>query len=90
MTKVNKKRVKKHINIGDKIKIITGSQKGLLGSVLSLNVKKKQVIIDGVPSREKHLKSINKEDKKKIDLPQKIHFSNVVLWDKKLVIDSNI
>ena len=31
---------KKHVKIGDRIKIITGNQKGIIGNISSINTKK--------------------------------------------------
>ena len=41
-----KKQHKLHVKIGDKIKIIAGSQKGLVGIIRSIS-KKIKVVVDG-------------------------------------------
>ena len=53
MTKFKSRRIK----IGDKIRILAGDYKGLVGTVFSMNSKKKFVFIDTVPTRIKHLVS---------------------------------
>lgn len=74
-----------HIKIGDKIQIISGSQKGLLGTIKALNKKKSLVFIDSIKSRIRYVKNRQngEAEKKEIEIP--IHVSNIMLWDK----DSN-
>ncbi len=77
-----------HIKIGDRIKIISGQQKGLIGNILSLNKKQNLVTIDSLNPRQRYYsqrekqREVNKPtetDKKSI--PIKIHVSNLMLWD---------
>lgn len=83
MININQKHGKKHVKIGDKIKVISGSQKGKIGNILSLDVKKKRLNIDSVLPRQKFVKEKTDKSSQKIDLPIYIHFSNVMLWDKE-------
>jgi large subunit ribosomal protein L24 len=78
-----KEQVKKHIKVGDKIKVISGSNKGVIGNVLSILEKNSIVTIEGISSRIKYLKTNQNEEAKKVELALGIHISNVMLWDKE-------
>lgn len=80
----------KHVKIGDRIKIITGAQKGLIGNISSINVKKEVVTIDNVTPRIKYVKSREGGESKKVELQLPIHISNVMLWDTEANISSKI
>jgi len=84
------KRKRSHVKIGDKIKIIAGSQKGIIGNITLVLLKKSLVYIDTLIPRTKYSKK-NKEGKsQKIDLQIPIHISNVMLWDKEKNISGRI
>lgn len=76
--------MKHHIKVGDRVKVITGNQKGILGEVLSIFKKKSMVVIDGVLPRIKYVKNTQGESQeaKKVELPFSLHLSNLMLWDK--------
>ena len=78
-----KEQVKKHIKVGDKIKVISGSNKGVIGNVLSILEKNSIVTIEGISPRIKYLKTNQNEEAKKVELAIGIHISNVMLWDKE-------
>jgi len=40
-----KKQLKKHVKVGDRIQIITGNQKGVIGNISAINLKKSTVLI---------------------------------------------
>jgi large subunit ribosomal protein L24 len=86
---MNKKK-KAHVKLGDRIKIIAGSQKGLLGCISAINLKKETVIIDTSVPRVKFLKARKDNEPKKIELPISINISNVMLWDNEANISSKI
>jgi large subunit ribosomal protein L24 len=72
----------KKIKIGDKVKIILGSNKGQIGQVKSLQTKNNKIIIDGINTKIKHVKPTKKDEIGKIikfDGP--IDISNVMLCD---------
>ena len=50
------KKQKLHVKIGDKIKIIAGSQKGLIGTISSISKAKSVAVINGVVPRIKYKK----------------------------------
>lgn len=73
----------KKIKIGDSVKIILGSNKGQIGEVKSLLSKKNKVIVEGINTKIKHVKSDKKDEVGKIiqfDAP--IDISNVMLCDE--------
>lgn len=80
---MKKKVIKKHVRIGDKVKIIKGSQKGNIGTITQIQTQKKKISLDSIPMRIKQLKRNENEEIKKINLPTYIHWSNVMLWDSK-------
>jgi len=77
------KKYKFHVKVGDKIKIIAGNQKGLVGTIRSLITKKSVAIIDGILPRIKYKKQTANSDQKKIEIQLPIHISNLMLWDDK-------
>lgn len=79
-----------HIKKGDTIKIISGSNKGLIGKINSIFLKKSLVFIEGIPPRVKYTKNSQGNESKKIELEIPIHLSNVMLWDKKANNSSKI
>jgi large subunit ribosomal protein L24 len=72
-------KLKTHVKVGDRIKIIAGDQKGLIGNILSLNKKKAVAIIDSVSSFTKLVKQ--KDTQTSIEIQPTIHISNLMLWD---------
>jgi large subunit ribosomal protein L24 len=101
--KTKNKKIK-HVKIGDQVKILTGNQKGLIGTILSLDKKHETAVIDSVKNRERYLSKKEKEreeekqstaDEKK-ELPNmkeikiNIHISNLMLWDKTANLASRI
>ena len=51
-----KKQQKLHVKIGDKIKIIAGGPKGLVGTISSISKMKSVAVINGVLPRIKYRK----------------------------------
>jgi large subunit ribosomal protein L24 len=85
-----KKNLKTHIKIGDKVKVITGNQKGFIGKILTILPKKELVIIEGILPLVKYIKNPQGGDSTKKELPIFIHVSNVMLWDKEINLASKI
>jgi large subunit ribosomal protein L24 len=75
--------IKKHVKIGDRVKIITGKNKNIIGNILSISSKNSTVIIDNVLPRIKYSKNPQGGESKKTDIQIPIHISNVMLWDKE-------
>jgi large subunit ribosomal protein L24 len=85
-----KKKTSSHVKIGDKVKVISGNQKGFIGVIASLITKKSVVILDGITPRIKFVKNPQGEDSKKVEIQIPIHTSNVMLWDKDANVASKI
>lgn len=78
-----KKNTNCHIKIGDKVKIITGSNKGTIGTINSILFKKSILFIQEILPRIKYTKNTQGEESKKIEIQKPIHISNVMLWDSE-------
>lgn len=74
---------KTHVKIGDKVKVISGGQKGFIGTISSILRAKSIITIEGILPRIKYVKSRNEGESSKIELPVFIHVSNVMLWDNQ-------
>ena len=85
-----KKKVSSHVKIGDKVKVISGINKGFIGVIASLITKKSVVILEGIKPRIKFVKNPQGEEVKKVELQIPIHASNVMLWDNEASLASKI
>ncbi|WEV70573.1 50S ribosomal protein L24 [Lactobacillus sp. ESL0785] len=66
------------VKTGDKVKVITGKDKGKEGVVLSVNVKKNRVVVKGVNKIKKHEKpSQSNANGGVVESEGSIHASNV-------------
>jgi large subunit ribosomal protein L24 len=79
-----------HIKIGDKVKIISGNQKGIIGTINSILTKQSIVYIEGISPRIKTKKNTKDGQPEKIELQIPIHISNIMLWDKDANLASRI
>lgn len=82
------KSKKNHVKIGDKVQVLSGNQKGVIGTIQSLLPKQSIVYIDGILPRLKRVKAKQKEETtnseaNQIELQIPIHISNVMLWDNQ-------
>lgn len=84
------KKINYRIKVGDKIKIIAGSQKGLLGAISSIDHKNSVVVIDNVLPRIRSIKNKQGGEAERKTLPIPIHISNVMLWDKESNLCSKV
>lgn len=74
----NSSRVKLHVKLGDKVKIIAGDDKGKVGNVLKIIRKDSRVIVEGINICFKHKKPDRTKSKGEIiNYEQPIHISNV-------------
>jgi large subunit ribosomal protein L24 len=78
-----KKNINCHIKVGDKVQIITGSNKGTIGTINSILFKKSILFIEEILPRIKYIKNTQGEESKKIEIKKPIHISNVMLWDSE-------
>lgn len=76
-----KKQMKNHLKIGDKVKVVTGNNKGFIGKVGSVNSKDSTITVEGIIPRIKYIKDRQSGETKKLELQIAIHSSNVMLWD---------
>ncbi|MFS0542186.1 50S ribosomal protein L24 [Listeria monocytogenes] len=73
-----------HVKKGDKVKVITGKDKGKSGKVLAAFPKKDRVLIEGINMVKKHTKPSNVSPQGGIlNVEAPIHVSNVMLLDPK-------
>jgi large subunit ribosomal protein L24 len=78
-------RIKKnlHIKLKDKVKIISGQNKGKVGLVKNIIRETSQVIIEGINIKTKHIKRSSPGETgviKKLEFP--IHSSNVSKYEE--------
>nr|YP_011005302.1 50S ribosomal protein L24 [Chorda asiatica]QWK43152.1 ribosomal protein L24 [Chorda asiatica]WAM62165.1 50S ribosomal protein L24 [Chorda asiatica] len=84
MKKKMKLQIKVNIKLGEKVKIISGREKGKVGLVKEIIKKKNKLIVEGVNIKVKHLKPTRPEQNgeiKRIEFP--IHSSNVSLYQEQ-------
>lgn len=83
MKKSLKKKIKLHIKLKDKVKIISGQEKGKIGIVKKIIQKKSQIIIEGINIKNKYFKRSRSDENgmiKKLEFP--IHSSNVLKYEE--------
>ena len=69
---------------GDTVKVISGRNKGTVAEVIAVNVKKDQVVVEGVNMMKKSLKPTQANpDGGIIEKEAPIHVSNVMAYDSK-------
>jgi len=78
------KRKKLLLKRGDVVQVISGKDKGATGKILSIDRERERVIVEGVNVVTKHQKPRQAGEEGKIDhFPAPIHYSNVLLFNKK-------
>ena len=78
-----KKQHKLHVKIGDKIKIIAGRQKGLIGTISSISKLNLLPLLMVCYLRIKYRKQNPNSEAQKVELEIPIHTSNLMLWDEQ-------
>ena len=72
------------LKTGDKVVVISGSNKGKEGTISKVLKEENRVIVSGVNLRKKHLKTKNNNGTGEIvEVESPIHASNVMLLDPK-------
>ena len=76
------------IKTGDKVKVLSGKDRGKTGKVIQVLTNKKNdrkyVVVDGVNILKKHMRTNQKGQKgQTIELPAPLNVSNVMLIDSK-------
>lgn len=73
-----------HVKKGDKVKVISGKDKGQVGTILEAYPKKERVLVEGVNMMKKHSKPSNDNPQGGIVTKEApIHVSNVMPLDPK-------
>ena len=72
------------LKVGDKVEVISGSDKGKTGKIIKTLRSENKVIVEGVNIVKKHLKPKNNNGNGEIvEREAPIHVSNVKVLDKK-------
>lgn len=73
-----------HVKVGDTVQVITGKDKGKVGTVEQVFPKTSKVIVEGVNVQTKHMKPQNEgESGQIVQREAPIHSSNVMLYSAK-------
>ncbi|AIF68313.1 MULTISPECIES: 50S ribosomal protein L24 [Terribacillus] len=73
-----------HVKKGDKVKVITGKDRGKEGTILEAYPKKDRVLVEGINIVKKHAKPSQDNPQGGIlEIEAAIHVSNVMLIDPK-------
>jgi large subunit ribosomal protein L24 len=74
---------KAHVKKGDEVVVIAGSELGKRGKILSMNLKKQRVLIEGVKMIKRHTRKSQQHPQGAIiEREGTIHISNVTLAAK--------
>lgn len=74
---------KAHVKKGDEVVVIAGSELGKRGKILTVNLKKQRVLIEGVKMIKRHTKKNQQHPQGAIvEREGTVHISNVVLATK--------
>jgi large subunit ribosomal protein L24 len=78
------KQPKLHIRSGDTVLVISGDDKGKKGKILSVDLKKRRAIVEGLNMVTKHIKPTANSPQGGIEKKEApIHISNLMLVDPK-------
>ncbi|MFC4871327.1 50S ribosomal protein L24 [Negadavirga shengliensis] len=78
------KQPKLHIRTGDTVLVISGDDKGKKGKILSVDLKKRRAIVEGLNMVTKHIKPTANSPQGGIEKKEApIHVSNLMLVDPK-------
>ena len=76
---------------GDKVKVITGADKGTVAEITKVLPEKDMVVVEGVNMKKKHLKPTQANPDGGIgEFAAPIHVSNVMAYDSKKKVASRI
>ena len=74
------KKIKFHVKIGDRVRILSGFNKNEMGEVIKINKKTGKLIVKGINYKFKHIKPTNENEIGEIQqFEAPIHHSNVTL-----------
>jgi large subunit ribosomal protein L24 len=87
----NRISFKMHVKKDDMVQIISGSQKGQIGKVLSVDPKSSRVIVEGINTKTKHMKPQREgEPGQVITREFSIHSSKVMVYSQKQKVAGRI
>lgn len=72
-----------NFKVGDEVVVITGSDKGKKGKIISIDRKKNRVVVEGVHIVKKHQKGNGQTTGGILEVEAPIHVSNVMIIDPK-------
>ena len=72
-----------NLKVGDKVVVIAGSSKGKEGKIIKTFKSENKVLVEGVNTIKKHMKSNGQETGGIIEKEAPIHASNVMIIDPK-------
>jgi large subunit ribosomal protein L24 len=75
--------VKTHITKGDRVRVMTGDQRGQEGTVLKVLARKSRVVVEGINVVKRHKRGTTQTEGGIIEFAAPIHLSNVMLLDPK-------
>lgn len=84
-----KEKTTTKLKIGDKVKVITGNQKGIIGTLSVIDMKKGLVGVDSLAKRTVFRKNPQGE-LRQLEIKGVVDISNVMLWDKESNLASKI
>nr|YP_010471071.1 50S ribosomal protein L24 [Synarthrophyton patena]UVF62900.1 50S ribosomal protein L24 [Synarthrophyton patena] len=86
-----KNKFKIHVKTGDTVQIISGNEKGQIGTILKVLTKTSQVIVKDLNLKVKHSKGNKEEESGKIiNFEAPIHSSNVMIYSIKQKLRSRL
>ena len=68
-----------NLKVGDEVVVITGSDKGKTGKIISIDRKKNRVVVEGVHIVKKHQKGNGQTTGGILEVEAPIHVSNVMI-----------
>lgn len=72
------------IRKGDRVKVISGKDKGKTGPILHVFKKTNRVLVEGVNVVKRHVKpGVVSKEGGIVSIEKPIHVSNVMYWDEK-------
>lgn len=78
-----RKNIKVHVKKGDRVIVLSGSDKGKEGEVLRVFPKKYRAIVDNINMVKKHMKPTQENAGGIVDQAAPIHISNLMVVDPK-------
>ena len=66
-----------HVKKGDKVRVITGKDKGKVGTIVRALPKEDRVVVEGVAVAKRHIEGRQGQTGRIVERPMPIHVSNV-------------